>query len=300
MSGSLIYNIKTSIYHYCVDHYPWIAIQRDWIKRFGHKIDRRNPRDLNEKIQWLICFGDTSMWPMLADKYRVRDYITAKGYGYLLPKLYGVWDSAEKIDYDSLPDRFVLKCNHDCESIVVVNKDEGYDKQQINEHLSRCLERKYGYRFGEPHYNKIKPLIIAEEFLEDKNNSFSSSLVDYKIWCFDGVPECISVCYNRNADIMYHELYDIHWNPLLNKCVFSETVVEGNAIVPKPDVLKEMLKVASNLSQGLTEARIDLYIINNKIRFGEISLTGGAGRMALFTEDYLIELGDKVQINYAR
>jgi hypothetical protein len=289
--------IKTFLYRLLVDHFPQFIIQREWLKNYGHKIDWKNPKDLNEKIQWLICFGDTARWPMLADKYRVREFVAAKGYGHILTKLYGVWDNAAKIDYDSLPEKCVLKCNHDCGSYQIVNKSEGFNIETINKSLNDNLRKKFGYFLCEPHYNKIQPLILAEEFLEDKNNSFSFSLVDYKIWCFDGIPDCISVCYNRTAHTMCHELYDINWKPMQDKCLFSDTVIDGGAVVPKPTVLDEMLQIASDLSQGLPEARIDLYLTDNIIHFGEITLTGGAGRMALFTEDYLIELGKKVNLN---
>ena len=114
----------------------------------------------------------------LADKYKVRDYITEKGYGHMLTKLYGVWTDARSIDFDKLPNKFILKCNHDCGSYCLVDKSSEYDKQKIIKKLNHSLKNKYGYKFCEPHYNKIKPLVIAEEFLEEKtDNPISTSLI---------------------------------------------------------------------------------------------------------------------------
>lgn len=117
----------------------------------------------------------------------------------MLTKLYGVWTDARSIDFDKLPNKFILKCNHDCGSYCIVNKSCVYDKQAIIKNLNHSLKNKYGYKYCEPHYNKIKPLVIAEEFLEEKiDNPISTSLIDYKVWCLDGKPYYIWVCRNRD------------------------------------------------------------------------------------------------------
>jgi glycosyltransferase involved in cell wall biosynthesis len=290
----IVESLEWSIHCIGVDYCPQLIIQKDWEKRYGHKIDWKNPKDLNEKIQWLICFGDTSRWPMLADKYRVRDYVIEKGHGHILTKLYGVWDNADKIDYDSLPDKFVLKCNHDSASTIFVNKTEGFDKEKINNALNKKLERRFGYLYCEPHYNKIKPLIIAEELLEEKGNSFSKSPVDYKVWCFDGTPFFISVCYNRDKTGLNNALFDCDWKPLSDICIYTNHVRESTIPIPRPHKLEEVLKIASDLSAGMPEARIDFYIIGDNVYFGEITLTSGSGRIDFLTDDFLKELGDKI------
>ena len=277
-----------------IDIYPKAVIDIIWQKTYGYKIDWDNPRDINEKIQWLICFGDTSKWPYLADKYLVRDYVAQNGYAHILPNIYGHWDDATNIDFDSLPDQFILKCNHDSNSWHKIDKSKGYNKKEIVESLNYHLKRKWGYVNCEPHYNKIKPLIIAEQLLESKQDTFSSSLVDYKVWCFDGKPYSIWVCYNREHHWAYVNSYDLSWRVHPEHSIFTDHYRNGKGVVPKPEKLNEMLEAASALSKGLPEARIDFYIVDNRLYFGEITLTSMYGRMDFYTKDYLVELGNQI------
>lgn len=282
-------------YRFFVDHCPRKVLDKIWMRDFGYTVDWEHPRDLNEKIEWLICYGDTSIWPDLTDKYKVRDYVRAKGLGHLLTKLYGVWGNANQIDYDSLPDKFVLKCNHDCGSYHIVDKNIPYSKDAINASLNKCLKRKFGYQCCEPHYNKIKPLIIAEEYLE-QNCSFSSSLVDYKVWCFGGKARSICVYYNRSDESVSFDVYDLEWRNHPEKCVFSSHFKDGKGMVERPNNLEEMIAAAELLSEGLPEARVDFYIINDSLKFGEITLTSGTGRMKNFSESFLKEMGNFIAL----
>ena len=293
---NMLYRIKSFIYNYLVDHYPRIIIDRIWKKTYGRKMNWKNPIDINEKIQWLICYGNTSLWPTLADKYKVREYVTNLGYGHLLPELYGHWEDANDINFDALPDKFIIKCNHDSGSWQIIDKEKGFDKKEITNKLNASLRKKFGYRYCEPHYNKIQPQIIAEQFLESKQDSFSSSLVDYKVWCFDGKPFSIFVCYNRDHHGIDVNLYDLSWQVHPEYSVFSPHYRNGKGIVPKPKNLEMILKVASDLSMGLPEARVDFYIVNGKMYFGEITLTSACGRMDYFTKEYLIELGNQIKL----
>ena len=283
-------------YKLLVDHYPRRILDGIWMKEFGYTVNWDNPRDLNEKIEWLICYGDTSKWPLLADKYRVREYVKKRGYRHILPKLYGGWDDAKKIDFSKLPDKFVLKCNHDSGSIHIIDKQRGYNEQDVSDNLNKHLRHKFGYRFCEPHYNKIKPLIIAEEFLNSSDDTFSSSLIDYKVWCFDGNPYCIFTCFNRNNEGIDTNVYDLDWHVHPEFSVFTNHYRNGKGIVPKPIILDCLLEAASSLSKDLPQARIDFYIIDNQLYFGEITLTSCYGRMAYFTKDYLIKLGNQIKL----
>ena len=289
--------IRWEIRKRAIDLYPKFVIDTIWKKQFGYSIDWKHPRDINEKIQWLICYGDTSQWPDLADKYKVRDYVIQKGYSELLPKLYGKWEKAEDIDFHLLPNKFIIKCNHDSNSWHKIDQSKGFDKEALISDLNAHIKRKWGYINCEPHYNKIKPLIIAEQLLESKIDSFSSSLVDYKVWCFDGKPYSVWVCYNRDHHGTDVNLYDLNWQVHPEYSVFTNYYRNGGGKVPKPQNLAEMLEVAGNLSKGLPEARIDFYIVDGKLYFGEITLTSIYGRMEVFTKDYLIELGNQVILN---
>lgn len=298
MAVNFLKSLKWEVRKFCIDHYPKIVIDSIWKKTFGYPIDWKHPKDLNEKIQWLICYGDTSKWPMLADKYLVRNYIQERGYGHLLPKLYGHWNDVAEIDFSKLPQKFIIKCNHDSSSWHKIDQSLEYDKNAILADLSYHLRRKWGYINCEPHYNKIKPCVIAEELLESYSDSFSTSLVDYKVWCFDGKPYSVWVCYNRDYKGTDVNLYDLDWNVHPEYSVFTDHYRDGKGVVPKPKLLDEMLQAAADLSKGLPQARMDFYIVDNKLYFGEITLTSQYGRMDFFTKDYLLELGDQCKLPF--
>ena len=285
-------------YRYHVDHCPKKIIEASWIRDFGYPIDWEHPRDINEKIQWLIAFSDTTEWSRLTDKYLVRDYVKSKGFEGNLTKLYGVWKKAEDIDFDALPKKFILKCNHDSGSYCIVDKQKGYDRDDLVKKIDKLLRRKYGYQFCEPHYNRINPLVIAEEFLEE-DNSFSSSLVDYKVWCFNGKPFSVFVCYGRDKNGKYTNFYDLDWNVHPEWNVFSEHNKDGHGIVPKPSCLLEMLEMASILSKGFPEVRVDFYIVKNKVYFGEMTFTDYMGRIKNYAPSYLKELGSQCDLSLA-
>lgn len=286
--------IKWQIRKLLVDHYPKLIIDHEWPAQFGHKLDWNNPRDINEKIQWLMCYSDTIEWSRLADKYRVREFVNERGLGHLLVKLYGVWEKAEDIDYDALPEKFVLKCNHDSGSVYIIDKTKDINISSINKELDKTLKRRFGYLGCEPHYNKINPCIIAEEFLEDNTNSFSKTLVDYKVWAFDGKVKSFWVCYNRTKDSVLVNIYDTDWNCHPECTVPTNHYRDGNGIVPRPIHLHEMISAASVLSKGFPQVRVDFYEVNGTLYFGEMTFSSSGGRMDFYTKEYLAELGQEV------
>lgn len=279
---------------FMLDHYRHIIINKVWRKKYNKKIDWDNPKDINEKIQWLMCFSDTTKWSYCADKYKVRDYVKSKGLGNILVKLYGKWDKPEEIDYDALPNKFVLKCNHDSGTCFIIDKTKGFDKETINKELNRKLKIKFGYQNMETFYNRIEPCIIAEEFLESKDTQFSSSLIDYKIWCFDGKVYSIWACYNRTKECTYVNIYDLDWHVHPECSVFTNHYRDGKGKVPKPQTLDEMIKAASILSEGFPEVRADFYEVNGQLYFGELTFASLCGWMDFYTDEYLKELGNQV------
>ena len=286
--------LKWQIRKLLVDHYPKLIIDHEWPHLFGHKIDWDHPRDLNEKIQWLMCYSDTSQWPQLADKYRVRGFVEERGLGSLLIKLYGVWADARDIDYDTLPGRFVLKCNHDSGSTFLIDKASGFNKEELNAQINQRLRQKFGYLNCEPYYNKIKPLVLAEEWIEDAKCDYSSTLVDYKLWAFDGQVECVWVYYDRTQEHVYTNVYDLDWNCHPECSVFDDYYQDGRGIVPRPQCLDEMIAAASTLSRGFPQVRVDFYEANGKLYFGEMTLSGNKGRMLNKAQSHLNHLGEQV------
>lgn len=281
---------------FLMKHFRRLWVDMVWKRDFGYLPDWKNPRDLNEKIQWLISYGDTSRWSDLADKIKVKEFVKSRGYEDLVVPTLGIWDKAADIDYDKLPDKFVLKCNHDSGSTHIIDKQKGFDKEAVNRDLDYHLGIKYGYAHGELYYNGIEPKILAEEFLDFGENGFSTSVVDYKIWCFDGKPYSIWACHSRSAECTYVNIYDLDWNVHPEYSIFTDHYRNGEGKVPRPKTLDRMLEVAADLSTGLPEVRVDFYEIDGHLYFGEMTFATLAGRINFYTPEYLKELGDHVKL----
>ena len=288
--------LKSTIRNFMWDHFRPYMINHLWQGRYGYKIDWNNPLDINEKMQWLACFGDVSKWAICSDKYRVRQFLKERGLEDIAVKLYGVWENADDIDYDALPDKFVLKCNHDSGTCIIVDKNVPYNKEEINRILNTALKVKFGYINGEIYYNKIKPCIIAEEFLTNHNCTFSTSLVDYKIWCFDGKPYCTWACYSRSKEGTYVNVYDNDWKVHPEYSIFTDHYRDGKGVVPKPKTFNKMMEVAAQLSKGFPEVRVDLYEVDNKVYFGELTFMTLSAFIDFYTKDFLLELGKQCKL----
>ncbi|MBQ9193660.1 MAG: hypothetical protein IJ156_08075 [Bacteroidales bacterium] len=273
-----------------LDHRYERVAKREWKRKFGTELDLDRPRDLNEKIQWLMCRSDTSAWSRLSDKVAVRKYVEEKGLGDLLVPLLGTWKHAKDIPWDKLPEKFVLKCNHDSGSTHIV--DAGSSRAAVATALDEALKVKYGYRHGEMHYNGIDPCILAEQYLD----SGDAVPVDYKVWCFDGKPSCIWACHGRTADAVYVNVYDLDWTPRPEASVFTDHYRDGGGSLPKPETLPQMLAAAAKLSEGFPEVRVDFYEVQGKLYFGEMTFASLMGRMDFYTPEFLNELGDQVKL----
>ena len=270
---------------------PTFVAKRIYKKRMGKDLDLTHPQDLNEKINWLKFYGDTSMWPDLADKYKVRDFVKKRGCDSILVSLYAMWENADEINFDSLPKSFVLKTNHGNGEVLIVKDKTKIDLNDTKALFKHYLSEDFGKYQGEPHYRKIQRCIVAEELLDVDDLDYTTSLVDYKIWCFDGKPYYIWACYSRTKEKVYVEVHDLNWNYLPEKSVFTDHYRDGKGIVPKPEKLDEMLMIASKLSEGFPEVRVDLYENKGKIYFGEMTFTSNGGYMDFYTQEFLDELG---------
>ena len=260
---------------------------------FKKKIDWENPNNLIEKIYWLQLNSDTSLWTKCADKYVVRDYVKECGYEDALPKLYGKWDNAKDIDFNKLPSSFVLKTNNGCESnLIIKDKSELNIKSTIKK-INRWLSIPYGYSSAQLHYTRIKPCIIAEELLENKD-TFSFSLVDYKIWCFNGVPECVLVVFDRKGSDYLLSLYDLEWNNITKGNFDPNYKHCSDKDLPKPKSLERMIEIAKVLSKNVPQVRVDFYDIAGTPYFGEMTFSTGFG---YFSMEYYEYLGSKIDLS---
>lgn len=263
-----------------------------------HKMpDYEHPRDINEKINWIKFYGDTSRWAELADKYKVRGYVQSLGFGDTLVKLYGKWDCARDIDWSELPNKFVLKVNNGCGDILICRDKEKVNKKEIVAIYDKLVSTKYGDLTGEPHYAQIQPCVIAEELLDNNKQSIkSSSLIDYKIWCLNGKPYCVFCAWNRTSKGTDVGVYDLDWNYHPEWSVFSNHYRQGVERIPKPQNFVKMLEMASVLSSGFPILRVDLYEVDGKVYFGELTFTSLGGFMDYLSPDILLDMGSKVQI----
>jgi hypothetical protein len=295
---------RSENYRNIVLNNPQKAIDLQWKAYYGHNMNWIEPRNLDEKIQWLSGLTDTTLWTKCSDKYEVKKYIEEKGLKNILIKTYGVWDNVDDIDYNSLPQKFVIKCTHDSGSTYIIsNKDKELNIAELNKKLNRHLKEPFGYVSCEPHYLKIKPRIIAEELLEDPiGNIYSSSLIDYKIWCFNGKPYFGFICYNRHRESNGHigvtyDIFDLNeWKPM-RECLSEKYSHQNFKDIPEPSNLKQMITIAEKLSEDFPEVRVDLYNINGKIYFGELTFTSMCGRNEFYSPQTLIEMGSAIDLS---
>jgi hypothetical protein len=265
--------------------------------RFEKNINWEYPKTLNEKILWLEYNTDTSIWSELADKYMVREYVKRCGLDNLLVNLYGVWNHVNDIDFNILPNAFVIKTNNSSGNTIIVMDKKGENFDIIKTKINKALKNKDAVFFSEPHYLRIKPRIIAEELLFTDDASISTSIVDYKIWCFNGRPFICYVCGNRNykSHDRDHEFYDLEtWKP------HPEYIIEkyrSPFSIPRPQNMDLLLEYASILSRGFQEVRVDFYISSGNIYFGEMTFTDSGGLIQYFTPRFQEIMGSQFEIN---
>ena len=279
-------------------HFPVTICKIRFRKIFGRKMDLKNPKDINEKILWLSLYSDISEWSRMADKYAVRSYVEELGLGDCLVKLYGKWDKAEDIEWDKLPNQFVLKTNNGSGTVKLVTDKTKLDIPAITRLMDEWLHKKVASTTTEFHYDSIKPCIIAEELLDfSKDPNESISAIDYKIWCFNGKAYYVWTCANRDEESTDVALFDREWNYLPEKSVFNKHYREQKVLVSKPKNLVKMLDVAEKLAKPFPVVRVDLYNIDGRIYFGEMTFTSLGGTMDFYTQECLYEMGNLIDIS---
>ena len=260
---------------------PVKEVDRCYYSAFHKHWDSENPKDLIEKIYWLELNTDTSLWSKCADKYRVREYIEELGLSKYLPKLYGHWDRIKDIDFDALPNSFVIKSNNGCATVKVVKDKTSLNIKKAKKELWKWLHLPFGADNAQFHYWAIKPCIIAEELLPNDYESLSpQSLVDFKVYCINGEPQFIWVAYNRVNMHVHVQCYDTEWNPRPDYLVNSMSHYvydDKDTPIQKPDCLEEMLHIAKKISASFPQLRADFYIVNGKPIIGEMTFTQGYG-----------------------
>ncbi|HEW9251905.1 TPA: ATP-grasp fold amidoligase family protein [Streptococcus pneumoniae] len=266
-----------------------IFLQIKYFYIFKKKLNLKNPKTFNEKLQWLKLYNQNPFYTLLADKILVKDYIVQTlGEEYVIPTL-GIYCHFDDIDFEELPNSFVMKTNHDSGSIIIVKNKEELNIQEAREKLQKSLERDYSIFGREWPYKNIERKIIIEEFMTDESNH---ELKDYKIYCFNGVPKFVHVDYDRFINHK-RNIYDSNWNQQEFIYAFP---FDKNKIIEKPAELSEMIELARKLSKDLPFLRCDFYIVNHKILFGELTFYPESGFGKFYPEQYDLEFGKDITL----
>jgi len=292
------------------------------------RLNLDNPKTFNEKIQWLKLHDHRPEYRTMVDKYLVRGYISEKiGDEYLIPLL-GVWNNPNDIEFDKLPDQFVLKCNHDSGSLVVCKDKDRFDQEKAKEMLMRKIKRVYYWGNREWPYKSVKPLVLAEQYKEDGvsteycdyllnikgyrvdySNGFYTnlwnkdaclgkhSLTDYKFYCFNGYVDCVMVCFDRESGDTKFYFFDKDWK--LKRINKRGIEAPDGFTLPKPTCLDEMFNVAAILSKGIPFVRVDLYQSDRQVYFGEMTFYPQSGLDPNYLPETDLYFGELIDLSLA-
>ena len=258
---------------------------------FRRKLDLKRPKTLDEKLMWLKLnkYWHNPLVTQGADKYYVRDYIKDVGCEELLNEIYGVWETAEDIEWEKLPNSFVLKCNHGCGYNVICSDKSRLDIDATKKLLDKWLKEEFWKKRAEVQYQDIQPKIICEAFLKDEDG-----LADYKIYCFNGKAEYILFCKEREKGKTKFYFFDTEWNLCpINK---DSKQVTKDFWIERPMKLKEMINYAEHLSEPFPFVRVDFYYIENKIIFGEMTFVPSAALDTSRLPETDLMFGEKLEL----
>ena len=251
--------------------------------------DLKNPKELTEKLLWLKLNQYKENYGDYVDKYEVRNYVEKKIGREYLNELYGVFDSVSQINFDTLPNQFVLKGTHGSGYNIIVEDKSKLNIKQTKKKLNYFLSQNYYYKFQEAIYKNVKPRIVAEKYISKIDNN---PMVEYKIFCYHGEPKYI-FAEKKESNSIQKCFYDLDWNKILPQ---KESSIFTNSNFMKPNNLEKMLEVATKLSEGFIFMRVDLYSVGNKITFGELTFFSSAGLIKSKIERFNTEYAKLIQL----
>lgn len=262
------------------------SLKAHFFFEFHRKLNLNNPKTFNEKLQWMKLYYRNSVMTQMVDKYEAKEYVSQRiGSDYIIPTL-GVWDTFDDIDFDSLPNEFVLKTTHDSGNVIVVKNKKNFSTENAKHVLSKSLKTDYYIKGREWPYKNVRRRILAEQYMEDE----SGELRDYKFFCFDGKVKCLYMATDRfkpDEDTKF-DFFDEDFNhlPITNGHPNSDSVFQ------KPKGFEDMKKIAEKLSMGFSHLRVDLYSINGKIYFGELTFFHESGMLPFVPEEWDYKMGE--------
>lgn len=259
--------------------------------RVGYKLNLKDPKTFNEKLQWLKLYDRNPEYTRMVDKYEAKQYVAERiGDEYIIPTL-GVWDKFEDIDFDALPEQFVLKCTHDSGGLVICRDKSKLDKEAAREKIEKSLSRNYYWHSREWPYKNVKPRIIAEKYMED---SVTRELRDYKFFCFSGEMKAMFIAserYNEATETRF-DFFDRDFQHL------DFRNGHPNADIPpaKPEKFEQMCMLAEKLAGDIPLLRVDFYDVDGKIYFGELTFSHWGGMMPFEPKQWDKKLGDWIKL----
>ena len=299
MSGNKLLKIlkKPSLLFLTLGHIGFFNWMKDetYLKiafriRMGKKLNLKNPVSYSEKLQWLKLYNRNPLYTQLVDKSSAKDYVSnIIGKAFIIKTL-GVYNNFEEINFDKMPQKFVIKCTHDSGGIVICKDKNHFDKKKARKVIQRCLKHNFYFGQREWPYKNVKPRIIVEEYLED---SETMELRDYKFFCFDGSVKALFIATDRYSENeTCFDFFDSDFNhlPFENGHPCSKKEIE------KPKCFDQMKEIASKLSLGFPQVRIDLYEVNGKVYFGEYTFFHWSGMMPFKPEKWDMVFGDWIDL----
>ena len=285
-----------------VSKYPWMKallrmcsdktfIRLKWVgRRMPYKLNLKNPRTFNEKLQWIKLYDHNSLYTILVDKFRVKEYVAERiGEEHVIPLL-GVWDNVEDIEWDKLPSQFVIKCSHDCGGMVICKDKSKLDIAKASEKLKRAFGKNYYYEGREWPYKNVAPKVFAEAYREDE----FGELRDYKFFCFNGEVKALFIAsdrQNKNEEVKF-DFFDADFNHL----PFTQGHPNAKDLPAKPRGFEEMKQLAAKLSKGIPEVRVDFYDVNGHVYFGEFTLFHFGGMVPFNPTEWDYKFGEWIKL----
>lgn len=285
--------LKSIFLHKCAKLY---RSDKKYLRRLfklnmGKELNLDNPQTFSEKLQWLKLYDRKPEYTQMVDKVEAKNYVARiVGDEYIIPTI-GVWDRVEDIDWDTLPNQFVLKCTHDSGGIVICSDKSKLNTKAAIAKLKKGLRKNYYYRNREWPYKNVKPRIIAEQYMVDESGY---ELKDYKWFCFDGEPKALFIATDRgteNEETKF-DFFDAEFNHL----PFTNGHPNAKREIKKPEGFEQMKKLAAQLSNGCPHLRVDFYDINGKIYFGELTFYHWSGMMPFEPEEWDYTFGSWIKL----
>lgn len=253
----------------------------------GEKLNLDNPVTFNEKLQWIKLYNHRNIYTKMVDKYLAKDFIKEViGEKYVVPT-YAVWNNTDDINISQLPNSFVLKCNHDSKGLVICKDKNYFDVERAKKKLKKCLKRNFFYLAREWPYKNVKPVIIAEQYLNDGTDC----LTDYKFFCFNGEPKVMYISQDY-GDSPHTDFFDMDFNHL------NLHMADPNSKEPinKPSCFEEMQGLARKLSKGIPHLRVDFYFVNGNIYVGELTFFHNCGFQKIYPKEWAKIMGDWIEL----